>query len=367
MFLPALPKMAEDFGVSYAMASLLISGYLAVTAVLQLLIGPLSDRYGRKPVMLGVLGVFTIASLGCYLAEDFYWFVGFRVLQGVVIGAWGISMAMVRDTRSQAESASAMSYIAMTMGIAPMLGPIIGGYVSEYMDWRIIFAAYALIGAVLSLLCLFFLQETLPKEASSIDLHVKDYVALLRMKTFWGYNLGASFLSGTFYVFLAITPIVAVAYQMSVSDLGFYMGSITAGFMFGSFLSGRLATRYSQECLFLVGRIAPVIALVLGILIIPTTNLGLEFVFLATLFVGIGNGISMPNINALALSVNQKLTGSSAGIIGSTTVAIGAILTMTGSSIAEGAPSALILMATMLLCVLLSLLLPTILSGLKWK
>lgn len=367
MFLPALPKMAQDFGVSYSLVSLSISGYLAATAILQLILGPLSDKYGRQPTLLGILIIFTLASIGCFLTDDFYWFMVFRLLQSVVIGAWGITMAMVRDTRSQAQSASAMGYISMTMGIAPMLGPIIGGYISENMDWRIIFVAYAVLGIALTVLCMVALKETLDKETSEVDLHVRDYASLVTEKTFWGYSLGIAFATGSFYVFLAMTPIIASAYQLSLSDIGLYMGSITAGFMFGSFFSGRLATNYSQVHLFLVGRLSPMVGLGLGLLVIPTMGLGFEYVFLATLLVGIGNGVSLPNINALALSVNRKLTGSSAGLVGSTTVAVGALLTVVASFVAEQEPTALALMLVMLVCVLLSVLAPMIFSGLKWK
>ena len=127
MFLPSLPHIARDCGVDYALAALAIAGYLATTAVLMLILGPLSDRFGRRPVLLGSLALFTLASVVCVLAEDFRIFLLFRLLQGAVIAGWLLSMASIRDTMAPREAAARMGYLAMAMAVAPMLGPMIGG------------------------------------------------------------------------------------------------------------------------------------------------------------------------------------------------------------------------------------------------
>ena len=123
MFLPTLSTMAVDFEVDYSVISLALGLYLASTAVLQLIIGPLSDRWGRRPILLISLVIFTGASLVCALTGYIWMFLGFRVLQGAVISAWVLALAAVRDTHSQASGASLVGYISMTMAIASMLGP----------------------------------------------------------------------------------------------------------------------------------------------------------------------------------------------------------------------------------------------------
>ena len=160
MFLPSLTNIARDFNVDYALASLSIAGYLAITALMQLVIGPMSDRFGRRPVLLCGLSVFVVGSLGCLLASDIYSFLLFRALQATVISGWVLSMAMIRDTRSEGESASLIGYVAMSMAIAPMLGPMIGGLLDEFFGWRASFALYSLMGLILLLLCWLDLDET---------------------------------------------------------------------------------------------------------------------------------------------------------------------------------------------------------------
>ena len=118
MFLPSLAHIAEHFGVSYGAAGWLVSGYLGVTALLQLLIGPLSDRFGRRPVLLGCLGVFLVASIGCFTAQSFGTLLAFRLLQGAMIAGSALSPAIVRDLLPPAEAASRIGYIATAMTAA---------------------------------------------------------------------------------------------------------------------------------------------------------------------------------------------------------------------------------------------------------
>ncbi|MCG8695151.1 MAG: MFS transporter, partial [Minwuiales bacterium] len=127
MFLPSLSSMAADFRVDYSVMSLAIAGYLAVTAVLQLIIGPLSDRFGRRPVLLAALAIFTAASLVCAFTTDIRVFLAFRVVQGAIIAGWTLSVAVIRDTAPPQEAASLMGYVSMAMAVAPMLGPVLGG------------------------------------------------------------------------------------------------------------------------------------------------------------------------------------------------------------------------------------------------
>ncbi len=149
MFLPSLANMAVDFQVDYAVVSLSIAGYLAVTAVVQLIVGPLSDRYGRRPVLLTTLATFALASVVCALATDIWVFLGFRILQGVVISSWTLSQAAIRDMAPPQEAASLMGYVAMAMAIAPMLAPLFGGVLDELFGWRASFLAFTGMGVAL--------------------------------------------------------------------------------------------------------------------------------------------------------------------------------------------------------------------------
>ena len=115
MFLPSLANIAAEFQADYSVVSLSVAGYLGITAVLQLIIGPLSDRFGRRPVLLSALAIFTLASLGCMLASNVWIFLAFRVLQGVIIAGGVLSFAIIRDSASEQEAASQMGYVSMAM------------------------------------------------------------------------------------------------------------------------------------------------------------------------------------------------------------------------------------------------------------
>jgi len=356
MFLPSLINIARDFNVDYSLASLSIAGYLAITAVMQLVIGPLSDRYGRRPVLLCCLSGFVIGSLGCLLASDIYLFLLFRALQATVISGWVLSMAMIRDTRSEGEAASLIGYVAMSMAIAPMLGPMIGGLLDEFFGWRASFVLYTAMGLILLLLCWFDLDETNLSPSATFAAQFRAYPELIGSRRFWGFTLCAVFSTGAFYVFLAGVPLVA-ARQFSISPgvLGFFMGTITAGFAVGSFVAGRYSHRYPRTTMMIAGRSIAVSGLSLGLALFLAGYAHGLTLFFATIFVGVANGISMPSVNSGAISIRPGLAGSAAGLIGASAVGSGAVLTTLTGQLLENGDAAIRLLGALLACSLLSL------------
>ncbi len=349
MFLPSLSNMAVDFRADYSLVSLSIAGYLAITAVLQLLIGPLSDRFGRRPVLLVCLAIFILASLVCALTTDIWVFLAFRVLQGVVIAGWALSLAMIRDVAPPREAASLIGYVSMAMAVSPMIGPIFGGALDEALGWRASFYTYFIVG-----LCLFALSwadvgETNANRSSTLVRQFRMYPQLLRAPRFWGYALCMAFSTAAFHAFLAGAPLVAATlYEMSPSMLGVSMGSISAGFMFGSFLSGRLAWRFALTSMMIAGRLVACTGLLVGLLLLASGITHVLLLFGPTIFVGIGNGLTTPSSSAGALSVNPQLAGSASGLAGALTVASGALLTPIASVAVAGDGGATALLAVML-------------------
>ncbi|WP_317960762.1 MFS transporter [Phaeobacter inhibens] len=170
MFLPSLANIAVDLETDYGTVAWAVSGYLTVTAIIQLIIGPMSDRIGRRPVLLGVLLAFVFASLGCVSAQNIEAFLLCRMLQGGIIGGYALSLAIVRDTRSEREAVSLIGYIGMTMAIAPMVGPMLGGLLDTFLGWRSIFAFYAASGFGLLILCWLDLGDPSDDRAEDGDL-----------------------------------------------------------------------------------------------------------------------------------------------------------------------------------------------------
>ncbi|KQN77242.1 multidrug effflux MFS transporter [Devosia sp. Leaf64] len=321
VFLPSLPQMAADFGVHYGLIGFSLAAYAIVSASLQLVLGPLSDRFGRRPVILGALGVFIAATIGSALAQDIWTFLACRMAQAVIAPTYGVSLAAVRDTTSREQAASKFGYIAMAWAIAPMLGPTVGGIIDQVFGWRATFYALALLGCAVLALCWVDLFETNRSRSQTMLAQYKSYPALLGSRRFIAYCLCMAFSVGAFYVFLAGAPIAASAFNLSPVVLGLYIGSITGGFMLGSFLAGRLAGKFPQAKLLIAGRSVACVGLTSGIALYFSGIDNVMTLFGPCLFVGVSNGLTQPSANAAAISVRATQTGSAAGLAGAITVA----------------------------------------------
>lgn len=358
MFLPSLPAMASSFDTSYEVISLSIAGYLAVTAILHIIIGPMSDRFGRRPVLLTSLAIYVVASLGCVLATEITTFLIFRMGQGVIVAGWVVSLASIRDTKPDQQAAGLISYITMAMAIAPMIGPMVGGTLDELFGWRSNFILFTALGGALLLFCFADFGETNMSRSETFGTQFRAFPELVRSRRFWGFSVCLASSSAMFYAFLAGVPLVAViSLDLSTAQIGFYMGTITAGFMFGSFLSGRLAGRYALTTMVICGRIVACTGLATGMILLMSGWLNVLTVFGATIIAGAGNGLTMPSANTGAISVRPGLTGSAAGLSGAIMVAAGAVLTsLTGAILTGVQHTALLMLAIMFALALLGLL-----------
>lgn len=160
MFLASLGVMAAEFNIGYDTMAMAVSGYLVFTAFIQIIIGPIADRFGRRPVLLVSLGLFFMASCGCALVESFTSFLIFRVLQGAVATGSALSRAIVSDIVPPTQAASMLGYLSMAMSLAPIIGPTIGGGLAEVLGWRANFWLYSAFGIGLWLLVWARLPET---------------------------------------------------------------------------------------------------------------------------------------------------------------------------------------------------------------
>ncbi len=333
MFLPSLARMGEDFQVDYALVNLSVAGYLAVSAVLQLIMGPLSDRFGRRPILLICMAIFAAASIGCVLAESIWLFLGFRLLQAAVVAGPVLSSASIRDMYPPNEAASKLGYVAMAMALAPMLGPMLGGALDSLFGWRAGFVLYSILGAGMLALLWADMGETNTDRSATFSAQLREYPHLFRARRFWGYALCAAFSIGGFFSFITGAPLVAaVWFDLSPAMLGLGIGIITGGFMAGNFITGRIAAHTRLTTMILIGRIVASAGPFLGLLMFPA-DLGSVWVFFGSaIWVGFGNGLTNANASAGVMSVRPKLAGSAAGLSGAMIVALGAVLTsMTGA------------------------------------
>ena len=336
MFLPSLKQIATGFDVDYGLVSLSIGGYLAVSAVLQLIMGPLSDLIGRRKVLLGGLTLFTLASIGCVFAPNIWVFLGFRVLQGGVVSGMVLSRAIIRDMHEPREAARLLGVVGMAMALAPLLGPIAGGLLDQAFGWRANFVAFVIMGAVMLVIVWRDLGETNLTPSATFTAQFRSYPDLLRHKLFWAYTACIVFSVGGFYAFLGGAPQVGESlYGLTPALLGVGMGSISAGFMLGNYLTGRFTNRLGPVRLILVGRSIGTLGPLLAMAVVWAGFSHPAVMFGGAIFVGLGNGLTLPGVNAGVMSVAPRLAGSASGLSGAMTVAGGAVLTsLTGALVA---------------------------------
>lgn len=354
MILPSLPSMAHDLSARGSVTALAVSGYMLASAVFQLGLGPLSDHFGRRPVMLGALMIFVAASLGCMLAQDVALLLACRVLQAAVVAGSVVSSGAIRDQYSIVDSAAKLSLIASAMAVAPMLGPMLGGFLDVTLGWRSVFALYAGLGGALLVLAWVDMGETRAPGLPAPRL--ADWLALLQSGRYWAHALCAAFSVGAFYVFVTGVPYVATAvWGLSPAEVGIGVGSITGGFLVGAAISARQARRLGTAVLLVSGRAVAVAAMTLATAVFATGVSQPWALFGLTIFVGLGNGMTLPSANAGAMSVRPALAGTAAGLSGALSMVLGAVLSTLTAVVVEQTPTPGAMLVIITGCVLLSL------------
>ena len=327
IFLPSLPSMAAYFDAPYALMQLSVALYLALSAVLQVLIGPISDRYGRRKVLLWSIILFLIATVGTLLAQTATTFLIFRMAQAVIAACMVLSRAVVRDMVPDAQAASMIGYVTMGMSIVPMIGPVIGGVLDESFGWHANFALLLGLGLVTLALVWADLGETATLRRVSLMDQMRTYPGLLRSQRFWGYVGCASFASGSFFAYLGGAPYVGnEVFGLSSSEIGILFAITAIGYAAGNFFAGRYSVRLGMNRMVLIGSIVNVAGM--GLLCLVTwAGVHSAYVFFGfTVAVGLGNGLTLPNANAGMLSIKPELAGTASGLGGAIQIGGGAAL-----------------------------------------
>ena len=349
MFLPSLGVMASEFVVGYNAMALTISTYLLFTAFIQLIAGPAADRYGRRPIVLIGLLIFGFSSLGCVYAQSYEVFFLWRALQAAVATAGVLSRAIVGDIFPPQRSASVLGYIAMGMSVAPILGPMIGGVMGETLGWRANFYIYAVCALGLILQVFFLLPETASERKKPMKAFMRSYFALCRSALFWAYSMVMACGIGGFFVFVTGIPLVATAeFGANEATTGILIGSITCGFLFGSFLSGRMSLSHSLDRMILYGRGFGTFGLAISFMLLLFGYKDMSVVLLGALSVGVGNGLATPSASTAVMNVRRELSGSASGLSGCLIVVIGALVTSLTGIFMQIHATSLMLIALML-------------------
>ena len=327
-----MPGMQSVFNVGYGTIQLTITLYLFGTAVAQLLYGPLSDRFGRRPVLLAGLCFFLIGSVASAFATSIIWLLIWRTLQAVG-GCAGLvlSRAIVRDLHSREKSASMIGYITVGMVVVPMISPLIGGVLDEWFSWRAGFLFVTVVGFVVLLATLVKLPET------NFDLRpipglrgiAVSYSGLLTSREFRHYAFNAAFTSGAFFAFLSGGPFVAIELMAQPKSVyGICFGLVAFGYMAGNFLTGRLAEHVGTDRMITLGCGCSLAGAVAMCVLAFLGHVNLITVFGPMTLITFGNGLSLPSASAGSVSVNPKIAGAAAGLAGFMQMTLSACITL---------------------------------------
>ncbi len=340
IFIPSMPGLQAAFGTDYATVQLTLTFYLASLAVSQLVIGPVSDRLGRRPVFLGGMVLYIVASIGCIFATSIEALIVGRILQAAG-GCAGIVLAraIIRDLYERDKAASLIGYVTMAMVVAPMIAPAIGGVLDAWGGWQSGFYLVTVLGAIVLVMALSRLHETNHNRTVSAGFArlARNCGALLREPVFLGYALNSAFGSGIFFSFLAGAPYIVTAIMgRTPAEYGVYFIIVSLGYMFGNFLSGRFAERAGIVRMIVSGSIISISGLAL---LIVFTMLGINepyAIFAPMCVVAVSNGLTIPSATSGAISVRPDITGSAAGLSGFFQIGIGALASLTVGLLHDG-------------------------------
>lgn len=321
MYLPALPSLTGFFETSIDKVQLTLSVFFLGFAFAQLIYGPLSDRFGRKPLLISGLSLFMLASIGCIFATSIEQLIFYRFLQAVG-GCAGpvLGRTIVRDTHGAKHSAKVLSHIGTAMALAPAIAPILGGYINNLFDWQSIFIFLAVYGGISIFLLIKNVPETCPEEKHhSIHpvLILKNFGFLLSHRNYVGYVLTCSFIFSGLFSFLSGSSFVLIEFLGIESQyFGYYFTGMVFGYMTGTFIAGHLTLKWGINRLIIWGTSISAIA---GIAMNSFALLeiyGVVFIIAPMYFFMVGVGIVMPQTMAGALAPFPKLAGTASSLLG---------------------------------------------------
>jgi DHA1 family bicyclomycin/chloramphenicol resistance-like MFS transporter len=340
MAVPLLAGIAAQFEADFGRVQFIISAYLLGLAAAQPFTGFLCDRFGRRSVMLTGFAVFVLASIATAMATSLEAMIALRFIQasGVSVGTV-VSRAVVRDTRGAKGSAEALSYIAAITGFAPIIAPILGGWLGSLGGYSLVFLSTAAIGAATWLLMYFNLPETLDRSLARPDWKdwLRNYGRLLRSPLFLGYSLIFGFVQGSFFAFLAVGAAV-FQHDFGIGSRGFgaIWGAMAITYVVGAALSGRLIPRIGPAP---VMRLAVAITLLAGwSMLVLSMSQGVSLagilIPLALLMTAAG-GVS-PSALAGAVNAHPEMAGTSSGLSSALGIVLGGLFTVLAGFLYDG-------------------------------
>ena len=356
MYLPALPTIREELGTTSAQVQLTLTGTLVGLALGQLLVGPLSDRLGRRRPLIAGTALHVLASLLVVVAPSMAVLGVLRVLQGVGCAATGVvAMAMVRDLFTGRAGATMLSRLFLVMGVAPVLAPTIGGELLRVTSWRGIFAVLAAYGVVLLAVGVWGVRETLPPErrrTGGTAATLATYRSLLRDRAYVGLVLVAGLSMAALFTYVSGSSFVYQRqFGLDEQQFGLLFGAGAVSLIGATQLNPVLLRRWSPGQVLLAATAAGTAA-ALGLVAVALSGAGVAVVAVALWAVLFTAGLALPNAPALALAQNGDRAGSAAALLGAVQFGVGAVVSpavglLGNDALAMGAVMVVVLVAAL--------------------
>jgi len=327
IYLPSLAGMMVVFSATAGEIQLTMSAFFIAVAVSQLFWGPLSDQFGRRPVVITGMALFVAGSILCLLASTIEMLIAARVLQaaggctGLVLGR-----AIIRDLHGPRQAASMIGYVTMGMAVMPMIAPAMGGLLDQFYGWQGGFFLMLIFGCGVLIATIYCLPEThRTRTSAGAGQVLRSYAILFREPLYWSYALTASFSALTYFAYLGGAPFIASGLlSLSAAEMGFYFMFVAFGYIAGNYVSGRFAQRAGIYPMILAGTLIGMLSVVIIAGFAHFDALTAPSLFLPMILLGLGNGICLPSALSGAVSVRPELTGAASGLTASLQVAPGA-------------------------------------------
>lgn len=353
---PALPFVSVDFEVPAALAQLMLSLSLVAMAVFNLIWGPLSDRYGRRPMLLLGLALGAVGSVVAALAPDIWIAVLGRLMQAAGAAAGMVlARAVAQDMFGQARAAGVIGQITAVMVAAPMIAPTVSGFVIDGGGWRAVFWMSAGLCVLLWVWSRAALVETAPRGAtgSGVGDLLRGFLIVGQKRAFWRFAGFSAFSLAGFYYFVAVAPyVMREAFEQGPKAYGFYFVMLSGTYMFTNFIAGRVSARFGGERVMVFGALLTLLGpvMVAGLLVSGVHHP--LAVFMPGMIQSFGAGLATPQSMAGAVGAAPERAGAASGLLGFSQFLVASITTQAAGFLPHG--EALVIPIGMGLCLVLS-------------
>lgn len=319
--MPFFPALIASFGATQVEMQQTLSVYLAAFGFMMLLHGPLSDVFGRRPIVLIGLAVYMLASFGGALSASLGMLLFFRALQGLSVGAGSVvGRAIIRDRLEGPEAQRLLSHVTMIFALAPAIAPVFGGWLHKWFAWQSVFLFMGLFSLVQLVASYFHLPETLPPQKRSsmkIGELTQSYMTVLKSRSFWSLSLALSFNFIGFFLYVAAAPVFVIQFlKLSQEQFGWLFIPAMSGVMLGSYLSGNVAKKFSATSTVRYGYLTMSFAAVLNLAYNIFFPPALPWVILPIMLYTTGMALTMPSITLLTLDLFPSIRGMTASMQG---------------------------------------------------